>query len=49
MGHDARGMDRGLTFYTWEWDAETKEVTLECNGIAAAMVHLAKQDEVSAE
>ena len=49
-GRDPFLLDQfGLTFYTWEWDAETKEVTLECNGIAAAMVHLAKQDEVSAE
>lgn len=33
----------GMSFFTWTWDETTKNVTIDCSGIPAAVVYLAEQ------
>lgn len=33
----------GMSFFTWKWDETTKEVTIDCSGIPAAVVHLVEK------
>lgn len=32
-----------MSFFTWTWDETTKNVTIDCSGIPAAVVYLAEQ------